>query len=96
MNIKFENKVIVITGAAGGLGKAIVQGFLDGGAKVAACDLKDTAVKLSDISSENLRCYDFDITNTNETEIAMNTIAADLGKIDVLCNNAGINVGPEQ
>jgi len=98
MNITFENKVVVVTGAAGGLGKAIVEGFAKSGAKVAACDLKETGEKLSDIMTDDLviKAYDFDITDANSVEEAMQKIASELGPIDVLVNNAGINVGPDQ
>ena len=40
MNISFENKVIVITGAAGGIGRAMVRRFTEDGASVAVCDLR--------------------------------------------------------
>lgn len=96
MNITFENKVAVVTGAAGGIGKAIVKGFLDSGAIVAACGRKDTAGRLSEIATPNLHCYDFDISSAEAVEAAMKKIAEECGKIDILINNAGINVGPEQ
>ncbi len=98
MNISFENKVVVITGAAGGLGKAIVKSFAESGAKVAACDLKNTDEKISDIKREGLliEAYDFDITKPDEVKKTMEQIVSQFGKIDILINNAGINVGPEQ
>lgn len=98
MNITFENKVVVVTGAAGGIGKAIVEGFAKSGAKVAACDLKSTEEKISEIAADGLsiKAYDFDITDAESVDCAMKKIAAELGPIDVLVNNAGINVGPEQ
>ncbi|MBE7025560.1 MAG: SDR family oxidoreductase [Ruminococcaceae bacterium] len=96
MDIRFENKIVLVTGAAGGIGRAIVQGFLESGATVAACDLSGTKEKLSDMKTPSLFCYDFDITDADAVEKAMEKIAADCGKIDVLVNNAGINVGPEQ
>ena len=40
MNITFENKTVVITGAAGGLGKAMAERFAADGARVALCDLR--------------------------------------------------------
>ena len=94
MEINFNGKVVVITGSAGGIGKVMVQKFAESGAFVAACDLKDTQEKISDNNSKNIRCYDFDITNSYAVEDAMKKINADFGKIDVLVNNAGINVGP--
>lgn len=97
MNISFENKVVVITGAAGGLGRAMVKGFAECGAKVAACDLKDTKEKIQDILSAGaITCYDFDVTDGDQVKGFMEQISSELGKIDILVNNAGINVGPDQ
>ena len=42
MEINLKNKVVVITGAAGGLGSAIAKGFARDGAKVVCLDLKNT------------------------------------------------------
>ena len=42
MIINFENKTVVITGAAGGLGSAMARRFAEDGAKVAVCDLRGT------------------------------------------------------
>ena len=64
MEINFNGKVVVITGSAGGIGKVMVQKFAESGAFVAACDLKDTQEKISDNNNKNIRCYDFDITNS--------------------------------
>lgn len=97
MVINFENKVVVVTGAAGGLGQAMVKNFAECGAIVAACDLKNTAERLSDIiDAGNIHCYDCDVSNVQSVSDAMDRIAKELGKIDVLVNNAGINVGPDQ
>lgn len=94
----FENKVVVVTGAAGGIGKGIIEAFAKLGAKVAACDLKDTDSKISAVRKEgyDITAYDFDITDAEATKNMMKKIADELGKIDVLVNNAGINVGPDQ
>ena len=98
MNISFENKVVVVTGAAGGLGKAIVQSFAKSGARVVACDLKNTDEKIGDIKNDgsSITAYDFDITDADETKKTMKKIVEEIGDIDILVNNAGINVGPEQ
>ena len=98
MNISFDEKVTVITGAAGGIGRALTEAFAKSGARVAACDLKNTSGKIKDLFCDgaDIRCYDFDITNADETKAAMDKIKAEMGSIDILVNNAGINVGPEQ
>ncbi|MBE6541962.1 MAG: SDR family oxidoreductase [Ruminococcaceae bacterium] len=97
MQIEFQNKVVVITGAVGGLGSAMVQRFVEDGAKVAICDLKGAAESAQAINKpDSVIGLDFDITDRVQVECAMNTIKEKLGKIDVLVNNAGINVGPDE
>ena len=98
MNISFSDKVVVVTGAAGGIGQAIVEGFARSGAKVAACDLRNTEEKFSELKNEGfeIKGYDFDITDIECVKDAVSKIIADFGNIDILVNNAGINVGPEQ
>jgi NAD(P)-dependent dehydrogenase (short-subunit alcohol dehydrogenase family) len=97
MNINFSGKVVVITGAAGGIGMGIVKRFADDGATVALCDLRgamDAAKKFDGIGK--VVGYDFDITDRESTACAMQRINDELGGIDVLINNAGINVGPDE
>ena len=98
MVIEFKNKVVVITGAAGGIGSEMACHFANDGAKVAVCDLRGTkAVADEIVSGGNIaKGYDFDITDRDAVEKAMAQIAGDLGNIDVLVNNAGINVGPDE
>lgn len=98
MVIDFKNKVVVITGAAGGLGSAMAHRFAEDGAKVAVCDLRGTQAVVDAIVSEGYvaKGYDFDITDREDTKAAMARIAEELGGISVLVNNAGINVGPDE
>ena len=98
MELDFNGKVVIITGAAGGIGKSLAYEFAKNGARVAACDLKNTEERISDIKEDGLiiKGYDFDITNTDSVSEYMKKISEDLGAIDILVNNAGINVGPDQ
>ena len=93
MNISFKNKVVVITGSAGGIGQAMAKRFIDDGAKVAVCDLKGAINVAKELGGYG---YEFDITDINAVEKTMKQISLDLGGIDVLINNAGINVGPNE
>ena len=95
MNISFENKVIVITGAAGGIGRAMVRRFTEDGASVAVCDLRG-AIEFAEELGDKAKGYDFDITDRETTKSMMKKIAEDFGRIDILINNAGINVGPDE
>lgn len=98
MNITFERKVVVITGAAGGLGSAMCRRFGADGATVIVCDLRGTADAVAALTEAGLcACgMEFDITDRDATHAAMAEIARAHGKIDVLVNNAGINVGPDE
>lgn len=89
---------MVITGAAGGLGSAMARRFAMDGAAVALCDLRGADALAQTLCNEGYtaRGYEFDITNREAVAPAMERIAADFGHIDVLINNAGINVGPDE
>lgn len=98
MVLDFKNKVVVITGAAGGIGSAMARRFAEDGAKVAVCDLRGAETVADEITKSGYfaKGYNFDITDRDSTKSAMATIAEELGGIDVLVNNAGINVGPDE
>ncbi len=98
MNISFENKVVLITGAAGGLGSAMSRRFAMDGAQVVMCDLKGAKDAAAGLAKDGYTVsgYEFDITDRDATRAAMAEIAKEYGKIDVLVNNAGINVGPDE
>lgn len=98
MVINFENKTVVITGAAGGLGSTMARRFAEDGARVAVCDLRGTQSVAEELAAAGYTAkgYDFDITDREATADAMKRIAEELDGIDVLVNNAGINVGPDE
>lgn len=98
MNIRFDNKTVVITGAAGGLGRAMAEAFLKDGARVAVCDRRGALELAAQFAKEGLSAkgYEFDITSREQSLAAMKKISDELSGIDVLINNAGINVGPNE
>ena len=88
----FEDKVVAITGAAGGVGRSLCRYFIDEGAKVAAIDKKAAVESL--LSDLNARPAMFasvvaDISEPAEVERAFASLTGSLGPIDVLVNNAG-------
>lgn len=98
MNISFKDKVIVITGASGGIGQGMVRLFTADGAKVVLCanvGAEETAEKFR-ADGFDAYGYSLDITDREAACKTMADIAKTFGKIDVLINNAGINVGPDQ
>src|SRR5215510_478983 len=85
--------VVVVTGAAGGIGRAIIDGFLAVGASVAALDLDESACRAA-ISPEAERegraiAVGCDVSNEHSVERAAESVAA-LGRPSVLVNNAAV------
>ena len=98
MNISFKDKVVVITGACGGIGQGMVKLFVEDGAKVVLCSRNGTIEAAKELTEAGYSAYGYklDITDREAVKATMADIAAKLGKIDILINNAGINVGPDQ
>ncbi len=97
MDLGLKGKNVVVTGGAGGLGSAMVSRFLDEGARVAVCDLRGAVATAEGLKQAGeVKGYEFDITNRESTAEAMQKIADDFGGIDIIVNNAGINVGADE
>lgn len=91
MNI--QNKTIVVTGAGGGIGSALVRELLHRGARVAAVDLRDEslqALKSSLSDAEKLSTHPLDITNREAVLALPAQVAETHGAVDGLINCAGI------
>lgn len=95
-----ENKVVVVTGAARGMGRAYVQGFLERGARVAALDLSWVPTGLSgdrdDEFARELEKRDdglmltCDITDDEQIREAFDATMKKFGTVDVLIDNASL------
>tara|TARA_A100001011_G_scaffold399389_1_gene507777 strand:- start:843 stop:1574 length:732 start_codon:yes stop_codon:yes gene_type:complete len=90
--MSFKNKKILITGATGGIGKSLVKKFIDLDGVVLATGTKTE--KLDDIKKEYSKALvkKFDISDHSKIEEFIDSCALELGGLDVLINNAGINV----
>ncbi len=86
-----ENKSVVITGAASGIGKACAQEFLNAGANVLVCDVNPKEPSFEDAPGQMAYAVT-DVTNKNAVENSINKAVALFGSVDVLINNAGINI----
>ncbi len=89
-------KVVLITGAASGMGKATAELFADEGARVAVTDINgDAATAVADrivASGSEAHPWQLDVADPARVETVVAEIAAKLGSIDILINNAGISV----
>ena len=90
--IKLNNKKVLITGASGGIGKSIVKTFVSLGANVLGTGTKDE--KLEKLKKENssIKTKKFDISQHSKIEEFIEQVHSELGGLDILINNAGINV----
>lgn len=95
MDIRFDNKVAVITGAASGIGLACAEMLATSGAKVALVDYNvDTLPEATKKVQENgvAKGYQLNITDTKQIAPAVQRIRQELGEIDILVCSAGINI----
>jgi NAD(P)-dependent dehydrogenase (short-subunit alcohol dehydrogenase family) len=81
--VRLDQKVCVVTGASGGIGAATVELFKREGARVAGADLAEGAP-----GELSLRV---DVSDEEQVRAMYETVVAELGRIDVLFNNAGIS-----
>lgn len=89
----YSGKVVVVTGAGSGMGRAMVKEFTLRGAKVAALDLNlDSAVATQKQSSDPAACIAIrvDVGDPLSVETAIAQTHQAFGRIDLLCNNAGV------
>lgn len=92
--MELKNKLIVITGAAQGLGFAMAQSFAQSGANLALIDMQEDAVVEAAEAINKLgvtaRGYAVNVTDENAVEATFNQIINDFGQINGLINSAGI------
>jgi 3-hydroxybutyrate dehydrogenase len=91
--MNLSNKTALITGAAGGIGKAIAKRFVSAGAKVAIADLKDDAAKAtaSELGS-NAYAIEMDVTDETSVNSGIAQTISQFGKLDILVSNAGVQI----
>ena len=90
----FANKSVIVTGGAKGIGAGIVRAFAASGARVACIDVDATAgaalvAEADDIRGE-IRFFEADAADGARCKEVCDGVIGEWGKIDILCNNVGI------
>ena len=89
--MRLENKTTVVTGAASGLGKAIVEKFLEEGSKVIIVDInEDAGHELSENLGSRTLAVSADVGDANSVENLQKSIFESFEKVDIVVNNAGV------
>ena len=95
LKIDFTGKTVVVTGAGGVLCGTMAKAFAQAGARVAALDLNEEAVKKleEECANEGYTCkgYKANVLDLEELEAVHQQVSADLGPCDILINGAGGN-----
>ena len=95
LNVDFSGKVVVVTGAGGVLCGDMARAYAQAGAKVAALDLNEDAVKklADELTAEGFTCvgYKANVLDPEALEEVHKAVLRDLGPCDILVNGAGGN-----
>lgn len=93
--MNLQGKVIVVTGAAQGLGRKMAEVIADQGAKLAIVDIDSDALRATAKANAERGCvmrdYPTDVTDETQVEALFRRLRDDLGAVDGLINNAGVN-----
>ena len=90
--INFKDKKILITGASGGIGNEIVKKFVSLEGEVLATGTNTEKLDLLKKKHPTIKVKKFDLSDHSRIEEFIDNVALELGGLDVLINNAGINI----
>ncbi|HMM56028.1 MAG: 3-hydroxybutyrate dehydrogenase [Xanthomonadales bacterium PRO7] len=91
-----KNKVALVTGAASGIGKRIAEVYADNGCHIAIADINQAAADAAaaEIRARGVKATTvlMDVTNEDQVEAGVEKTVKDLGSVDILVSNAGIQI----
>ena len=90
--IDFKNKNILITGASGGIGNALVKKFVSLGGNVLGTGTKSEKLDLIKKKYPSIKVKRFDMSEHSRIEEFIDNVSLELGGLDILVNNAGTNL----
>ena len=91
MDLGLQDKVVVVTGGASGIGLATTRGFRDAGAKVTVLDRDAGALARLSEEVDGVAARETDVSVAADVDAACNEIVTRHGRLDVAVNNAGIS-----
>jgi 3-oxoacyl-[acyl-carrier protein] reductase len=89
--IDLKNKKVLITGATGGIGGSLVKKFLSLNAEVLGTGTNNEKLEKLKKNFNKIRIKKFDISSHSQIEKFIDEVFEELGGLDILINNAGIN-----
>ena len=93
--MRFDNKVVIVTGGASGFGKGIVEKFINEGAKVLIADINyESARDYSNNLGKNAIALKVDVSKALDVENMIKEAISQFSKIDILVQNAAIGMKP--
>ncbi len=98
MKVELKDRVALVTGAAGGIGRSIALALADNGATVAVNDVTNGEPTCEEIRGRGGKAafYQADVSDVDAVNAMIASVERDLGPIDILVNNAGVNVGADR
>ena len=90
--INFKNKNILITGASGGIGNELINKFVSLGGNVLGSGTKTEKLDLLKKQYPNIKVKKFDMAEDSKIKDFIDSVTLELGRLDILINNAGINM----